>query len=140
MSVQRGFDRARVLAEIDPDAVSVANRARHLLDNVKVDPMIVRVWTRRQVLHARRRAEEGRIVNEVTARFDRWLAFLPKRMVPRRVQTEVVGDGIESIATVVRAGGSTWAVRLVYASVVLTVFAEIIRFWARALKGEKARK
>ena len=58
--------------------------------------------------------------------------------VPLRVQTEVVGDGIERIAAVIRAGGSKWVVRLVYASIFLTVLAETVRYWARAIKGGKA--
>ena len=69
---------------------------------------------------------------------DRWLSFVLTRMVPRRVQTEVLGDGIERISSVVRASGSRWAIRLVYATVVLTVLAETIRYWARAIKGGKA--
>jgi hypothetical protein len=89
-------------------------------------------------LHERRAERE--LTVKAGATFDRWLAFIPARMVPRRIQTEIVGDGIERVVAVVRGGGSKWAVRLVYASVIGIVIGETVRYWARALKGEKARK
>ncbi len=98
------------------------------LDDPRARAAVLLEWER---IHESQRAAH---------RFDRWLVLLPARMVPRRVQDEVVGDGIERIAALVRAGGSKWVVRLVYASVILTVVAEIVRYWVRAIKGEKARK
>ena len=82
--------------------------------------------------------EEGR--QAAAAGATAWLELIPARMVPRRVQTEVIGDGLERIDAVVRGGGSKWAVRAVKASVFLAVVGEIVRYWARAIKGEKASK
>jgi hypothetical protein len=75
-----------------------------------------------------------------SARFNRWMAFLPARVVPPSVQNGVVGDGLERISRVVAAGGSKWAVRAVYLSVAVAIALEIVRHVARAFKGEKARK
>lgn len=90
------------------------------------------------ILATNRHVAVLREANLAGTRLARWLTLLPARMVSRRVQTEVVGDGIERIEAVIRAGGSKRAVRFVYASVILTVVGEIVRYWARALKGGKA--
>ena len=74
------------------------------------------------------------------ARFDRWLALIPARLVPRRVQNEVIGDGLERIGMVVRNTGSKWRLRGVYLSIVVALGLEIVRHVARAIKGEKALK
>jgi hypothetical protein len=64
------------------------------------------------------------------------LGLLPKRMVPIRVQSEVVGDCIERIVQATREGRSSWYLLAMYAFAVVTVLGEIIRYFARSLKGE----
>jgi hypothetical protein len=68
--------------------------------------------------------------------FDRWLGWLPSRVVPERVRSEVVGDCVERIVEVVKSGGSRWAIALVYAATCFVVTCEIIRYVVRSLKGK----
>jgi hypothetical protein len=81
---------------------------------------------------------QGPEIALASSRFDRWLRWLPSRMVSKRIQTEVVGDGLERIGAIVQSGGSRWQVFLVSASVALVVLCEIVRYVARSLKGRPA--
>lgn len=113
-------DPARLRESLEECSASDLQRIVVALESVRL-----RVHARIEVLTARR--------------FERWLSVIPARMIPRRVQTEVMGDGIERICAVVLAGESKWKLRLVHLSVFLVVLAEIVRYWARAIKGQKAR-
>jgi hypothetical protein len=122
------FDRRRALRDLE---------LRNAMAHAGIDR---RGRTRYERLRSAFKTHPSSEADVALARFERLLMLIPARMVPRRVQTEVVGDAFERLNDAVRAGGSKWVVRFVYTSVILTVCAEIVRYWARALKGERARK
>jgi hypothetical protein len=112
------------------------DRSTYLLDdgtNMYVTAEEARAWA----ATLRERARKQAAVDLASARFDRWLGWLPPRMVPKRVNTEVVGDALERIGAVVVRGGSRWELAAVYIGACYYVVCEIARYTIRSLRGRK---
>ncbi len=77
-------------------------------------------------------------VAEAAARFDAILGLLPARMLPARINSEVVGDALERIGAAAEKGRSRWYLRALFAITLLVVLLEVVRYVARGIKGEKA--
>jgi hypothetical protein len=70
-------------------------------------------------------------------RFERWLGWLPSRVVPKRVNDEVIGDAIEKINGMICQSAPSWRIKLVYAVTFAVVASECVRYFVRALRGRQ---
>jgi hypothetical protein len=69
------------------------------------------------------------------AYFDRVLGWLPRRIVPRRVNHEVIGDAIERCAILRERGASPWEMTLARFGSLFCIALEVIRYVVRAVVG-----
>jgi hypothetical protein len=74
----------------------------------------------------------------VVARVEGLFRWIPDRILPQRVIDEVIGDAIERLTKLECDGGPRWRMYLLWASVLLVIVSECVRYLARSLKGERA--
>jgi hypothetical protein len=67
-----------------------------------------------------------------------WLAWIPSRIIPRRVNDEVVGDAMERSQAMKADGGPLWRIGLLWIYVAIIVVCETVRYAVRSIKGHKA--
>ena len=72
------------------------------------------------------------------ARYEGVLGLIPSRLVPARVNTEVVGDVIERLTAAEARGLSRWHMRGLMVLAYLVIVLEIARSVARGVMGKKA--
>jgi hypothetical protein len=80
---------------------------------------------------------EGFRQAETERSLHRRIEWLPSRMIPKRVNDEVIGDAAEKIVGMIRRADPRWRIALVCVSSLAVIVSECVRYFVRAFRGQR---